>query len=107
MRKRTNLPPEFPVPEVDACALCGRIPAVPGCLERHHIVPAAKGGKDTIVVCTDCGDQIHEVFTNNELRDVANTVETLRADPRMARWIAWVRKRPAFGVCMKRKKRRA
>lgn len=89
------------------CPICGR--EVPGkkYLERHHLTPAAKGGKDTEPVCIDCGDQIHELFTNNELRDSYNTIEKLKGHPDIQKWIQWIRKKPeTFGVCMKKKKKR-
>lgn len=88
------------------CTLCHREVPDARYLEKHHSVPAAKGGKITEVVCIDCGDQIHQLFTNNELRDSYNTIEKLRVHPDVQRWIQWVRKQKNFGICMKRKKKR-
>jgi len=75
-------------------------------MEKHHLVPQRRGPKDTIPVCVDCGNQIHMLFTNNELRYRLNTLEALLADDKMQTWIRWVRKRKDFGVCAKEKKRR-
>jgi len=88
------------------CVICER--EVPGerFLEKHHLIPKCGKGKDTVKVCVDCGDQIHVLFTEKELRDIYNTVEKLKSNERMQKWIRWIQKRPTFGtVCMKRKKR--
>ena len=71
---------------------------------KHHLTPRAKGGDETIIVCTDCGNQIHMLFTNNELRDLYNTVESLKAHPAMRKWIKWVQKK-SFGIRMRESKR--
>jgi 5-methylcytosine-specific restriction enzyme A len=86
--------------------LCDRSIPDSGYLEKHHSTPVAKGGKKTELVCIDCGDQIHELFTNNELRDTYNSIEKLKGHPRVQTWIKWVRKQKNFGICMKKKKKR-
>jgi len=77
-------------------------------LEKHHLIPASKGGKNgkTIPVCIDCGNQIHLLFTNNELRDSYNTLEKLLEHPKIKTWVKWIRKQNKFGVCMKEKKKK-
>lgn len=88
------------------CKMCGREIPDKRCLERHHLTPVAKGGKETDSVCIDCGDQIHMLFTNNELRDVYNSIEKLKEHPAIQKWIGWIRSKKEFGVCMKKKKRK-
>ncbi|WP_309381038.1 HNH endonuclease [Cerasicoccus frondis] len=88
-----------------ACSLCGR--ATPAKhAEKHHLVPRSKGGTDTIDVCRNCGDQVHKLFSNNELRDEYNTLEKLRTAPGMEKWIRWVRKQDSFTFSMKSPKGR-
>lgn len=41
-----------------------------------------------------CHREIHATLTETELAREFNTVETLRAHPRLAKFIAWVQKRP-------------
>lgn len=82
--------------EIPSCALCGRPipPNVPQSL--HHLVPKLKGGKGgpTVLLHHICHKEIHATLTEAELaRDFA-TPETLRAHPRLAKFIVWVRKRP-------------
>jgi len=74
-------------------------------MERHHMIPRSKGGGETIRLCIDCGNQVHELFTNSELRDTYNTIDALKCSIQIQRWVAWVRKQRNFGVTMKKKKR--
>ncbi len=41
-----------------------------------------------------CHNEIHATLTEAELARKYNTPEALRAHPRLAKFIAWVRKRP-------------
>jgi len=85
------------------CRICGRF--TPDMhQEKHHLIPRAKGGKEKITVCHDCGNQVHQLFTNNELKKDFNTIEKLLANEKIQTWIKWVRKKPDWGVCMKAKK---
>ena len=82
--------------EPPLCALCGRpIPSgVPASL--HHLVPKSKGGKGGPVVLLHhiCHKEIHATLREAELARNYATPEALRAHPRLARFIEWVRKRP-------------
>jgi hypothetical protein len=89
------------------CSICHReTPDV--YLEDHHLVPRCKKGKNTIVLCTDCADQVHLLFNVKELRDTYNTLESLLSNEKIQTWIKWIRKKPQeFGsVCMKHLKRK-
>ena len=87
------------------CTLCDRdTPAE--YQEKHHLTPKCKKGKDTDAVCVDCGDQIHQLFTNKQIKNDYNTIEKLKANEKIQKWIKWVKKRKTFGICMKRKKKR-
>lgn len=77
-------------------------------LTDHHLVPRARHnkkvkrelGKDrnkTADVCRPCHDQIHLLFTEKELERDHNTIEKLKAQPSIQKWIAWKRKRPSLG----------
>jgi 5-methylcytosine-specific restriction protein A len=75
------------------CALCQRdVPA----LTDHHLVPKSRLKKGAPVprvdICSGCHRQIHALFTNRELADEFNSVEKLRAEPRMAGFLNWIRK---------------
>jgi 5-methylcytosine-specific restriction endonuclease McrA len=97
----------FPSSTTDrTCSLCGRTPATDAYLERHHLVPRCKNGRRTITVCIDCGDQLHKLFSLEQMCHTYHTLEAIRADERVGRWVRWIRKQHHFGVCMKTKKRR-
>ncbi len=78
------------------CPLCDRpIPA--GARQSlHHLTPKLKGGRGGPVARLHqiCHNEIHAALTEAEIaRDYA-TIAALRAHPRIARFIAWVRDRP-------------
>lgn len=78
------------------CPLCNRpIPPEAG-QSLHHLIPRLKGGKGGPVVLLHeiCHKEIHASLTEAELSRDYHTIEALQAHPRLARFIAWVRKRP-------------
>ena len=86
------------------CSICGR--EVPeNYQERHHLEPGNKKS-ELIDVCIDCGDQVHQLFTEKELRDSYNTLDKLLSAESVQKWVRWIRKKSEFGFCMKSKKRK-
>ena len=78
------------------CPLCERpIPSeVPQSL--HHLIPKLKGGTGgpTVLLHHICHKEIHATLTEAELARDFNTIEALRAHPRLERFIEWVAQRP-------------
>ncbi len=78
------------------CALCGRPipPDVPQSL--HHLIPRAKGGKKgpTVLLHHICHKEIHASLSEGALARQFNTIAALQRHPRLAKFIAWVAKRP-------------
>ncbi|MBE9168466.1 HNH endonuclease [Pleurocapsales cyanobacterium LEGE 06147] len=77
------------------CELCQRE------MERltvHHLIPrqAVKRKKaepgPTIDICSACHRQIHSLYSNNELAKYLNTLEKLRNEPKMQKFLAWIEK---------------
>jgi len=75
------------------CELCG--------LEvehivKHHLIPRQKGGKNKvdnkIVVCLPCSKQVHALHSNYELKRKFDTLDKLKQDERVQKWIRWRRK---------------
>jgi hypothetical protein len=58
----------------------------------HHLVPRSRGGKETLPVCLDCHKSVHAFFTNKELEDKYNTVDSLLADEKFSTHIKWLSK---------------
>jgi hypothetical protein len=87
------------------CPICEReIPKE--LIEKHHIIPKSKGGKETEQVCVNCGDMIHKLIPLKYLRTTYNSIETVKNHPEIQKWAAWAKKRPHFSVCMANKKRK-
>ena len=76
------------------CPLCERDNIS---LTKHHLRTVNKAGQnsETEMVCEDCHDQIHALFTNTELRDTLNTVSSLKEHPQMRKFFKFIRKKPA------------
>ena len=84
------------------CPLCNRNAVYSN---RNHFLPRSKGGKETTEICIPCHNTIHDIFTNNELRDVYNTPEALKDNERFQKYLKWIAKKPPeFLPCFKSKK---
>lgn len=78
------------------CALCRRvIPdeqiTDPQVVQEHHLRPEERATSPTVMLCQPCHDQIHAVFTNDELREEYDTIESLRQSDRLSKYIEWIR----------------
>ena len=71
------------------CALCER---EVGRVNRHHLIPKSEGGSVTVDLCLPCHKTLHSFFTNRTLAKELYTIETLRQEPEIARYLTWVRK---------------
>jgi 5-methylcytosine-specific restriction protein A len=90
----------------DPCELCERT-ALP--LTKHHLIPKARHNKrvkrdfgadrnKVAMMCRSCQDQIHGLFTEKQLEREYNTIELLKANEDVQKWIVWVQKRPTWGL---------
>lgn len=78
------------------CPLCGR-PIPPDARQSlHHLVPRLKGGARGPVVRLHqiCHNAIHAALTEAELARGYRDIASLRAHPRLARFVAWVAEKP-------------
>jgi len=77
---------------MDNCPLCG-MPMIDGAsVDRHHLIPKSKKGKEAELCHITCHRKIHSVFIENELRDYYNTWELLSGHPVISHYVQWVRK---------------
>lgn len=65
-------------------------------LTEHHLKPRSKLKKGerspTIWICSACHRQIHALYSNDLLAADLDSADKLRAEPRMARFLKWIRK---------------
>ena len=74
------------------CWLCGR--EFDTLIQWHHPVPKSKKGRGTVPVHPICHKTIHANFTNAELARVGDDPDAIRANPAVAKFVAWVAKKP-------------
>lgn len=87
------------------CALCERA------VERftvHHLVPRARGGNHgpTARLCSTCHRQVHAMFSETTLAEELYSVELLRANPRVASFLNWMRKQRGAAFRVRRARER-
>lgn len=76
------------------CPLCGRDMIDGPSVERHHPMPKSRGGHETVALHAVCHRMLHKVFSEKELETFALEFKKLRAHPDMAKFVAWVAKKP-------------
>lgn len=84
------------------CQMCGANVE----LTKHHLIPRVKAKNkykeirddesNLIWICRQCHDAIHANFSENELRDVYNTLESLMRTPEISKFVAWRKKHLDF-----------
>ena len=79
----------------DPCPICGREMRRGRSIDRHHFVPRSRGGRQTEFVHRICHRKLHSLFTEKQLASEFSTPEAIHADPDMAAFIRWVRRKPA------------
>ena len=86
------------------CALCGREET----LTRHHLIPRTRHRhkrnkrlfprefvRETVGLCPPCHKQIHALFSEKALEEKLRTIETLREESEMKKFLEWIRAKPA------------
>ena len=90
------------------CPLCERpiSERVPKSL--HHLIPRSKGGKGgvTVLLHHQCHKEIHATLSEGELASSFKTIKTLKAHPRLEKYIEWVSKRQASFISRTKVKKR-
>jgi 5-methylcytosine-specific restriction protein A len=78
------------------CELCRRVIPVeriddPQAVQRHHLRPEERKTSPTVTLCRPCHDQIHAVFSNEELRASFDSIDALQSADRLADYLSWIR----------------
>lgn len=84
------------------CELCKREQVE---ITVHHLTPKEMGGTflPTANLCIPCHKQIHALYTNGELAVRLNTIDLLRKDEKIAKFLKWIRKQPSTKIPLTRK----
>ncbi len=67
-------------------------------LTAHHLIPRQTVKRKqadpgpTVDICSPCHRQIHSLFDNKRLARELNSLEALRSEPQIARFLVWIRK---------------
>lgn len=78
--------------DLGPCPICGRIMVEGPSVDRHHLVPASRGGTETTHMHRVCHSKLHHTFTEKELEQEYSTVEALVDHPEISKFVGWVRK---------------
>jgi 5-methylcytosine-specific restriction enzyme A len=78
------------------CPLCERPIPRDARQSKHHLTPKLKGGThgETVQLHQICHSAIHARHSEAELARRLSDVESLRAEPEIARFLDWVRTKP-------------
>jgi 5-methylcytosine-specific restriction enzyme A len=103
MKRRKQQPNLIPrqTEQPHRCALCQREVAH---ITRHHLIPRAEGGKEVVDLCIPCHRTLHSFFSNRTLLTELHTLDSLRQQPEIARYLAWIRKQPDRIIRVARRK---
>lgn len=74
------------------CPICGRELGTIN-VDKHHLVPKTRGGKEKFLIHKICHRKIHATFTEKELEKKYHTWEELRAHPEIQKFVEWVQKK--------------
>jgi len=75
-----------------SCPLCGSDMIEGESIDRHHLVPKSRKGKDAELVHLVCHRKIHSVLSEKQLDASWHTWQRLQEHPDIAQFIIWVRK---------------
>lgn len=79
------------------CELCEREGVE---ITEHHLIPREEGGGKLAKanLCIPCHKQIHALYTNKELALRLNTIQDLKRDEKISKFIRWIRKQPSTTI---------
>ena len=83
------------------CKICEREITDKSYWDEHHLIPKAKGGKysEKVKLHRICHEKIHSLWTEAELANIYNTVESILTNQSMISFVKWVKKKsPEFYV---------
>ncbi|WP_236896429.1 HNH endonuclease [Clostridium beijerinckii] len=75
------------------CELCNRNVSS---ITKPHLIPLEKGGEKfkTLSLCSTCHRQIHALFTNRELATHYRSLESLKKDIKIVKFLKFIQNIP-------------
>lgn len=79
---------------IGTCELCERENIV---LTKHHLLPREEGGNVEHIanICEACHKQIHNTYTNKELAIRLDSIDKLKDDEKISKYLKFIRKQPS------------
>lgn len=88
------------------CELCGR-EILKSEESKHHLIPKCMGGNkgEVVILHEACHKQIHALFTDRQLYKIYNTINKLKNQRDVRRFVRWISKKPlGFDIKIKIKR---
>jgi hypothetical protein len=63
-------------------------------IDKHHVVPKCRGGKETEFMHKICHRKIHSIWSNKELEKEFNDPYIIKQNEEIQAFITWVKKKP-------------
>lgn len=78
------------------CKICDREITDKSYWDEHHLIPKSKGGKysEKVKLHRICHEKIHSVWTEAELANTFNNVDSILSNQLMESFVKWVKKKP-------------
>lgn len=78
---------------IGQCPICDREMWKGPSIDKHHLIPKCKGGKETEYMHKICHRKIHSIWSEKELARDYNNPETIKEHEEMQKFIKWVKKK--------------
>ena len=75
--------------------------------QKHHLLPREEGGNEEHIsyICSDCHRQIHALYTNKELAIRLDSIDKLKNDEKIHKYLKFIKKQPASKIATIKKSR--
>ena len=96
--KRTAPEPSY----IGDCPICGRKMFDDGSVNKHHLIPKCRGGKETFYLHMVCHQKIHSLWTDKELEEEFSDPATIKEHEEIQKFVIWLdKKTPGFYIISK------
>lgn len=81
--------------DLGPCPLCARSMVAGPSVNQHHLIPKSQRGTEQFHMHRICHHKLHATLSEKEMATYYHTWERLREHPEIAKFVAWVQKKPA------------